>query len=387
MSIVTRKRDDGTEAHMVRIRIKREGRIVHSETETFDRITAARQWKRDRLAALSKPGALEEMRSPDPTLGEAIKHYIENITGDIGRTKRQVLNTICRHKIAKMKCSEVKPQDWIEFVDDIGVTPTTASNYLAHAASVYNVAKPAWGIRLEKSVIDDARTVAKRIGKTSRSRQRDRRPTIDELITLLKHFQASYRKRAASPMAVLMMFGLFSTRRLSEITRITFEDLIEHKNADGQTYEVQVWVRDMKHPGEKEGNDVLTSIPWLAWCVLKHWIDNLPEQKRKGAIFPFNPKSISSRFTRVCKLLGIDDLHFHDLRHEGISRLFEMGYQIPIVATVSGHQTWQSLQRYTHIRQVGDKYAALPGFDLLAITHLHRPESHQHVHAIQPARP
>jgi integrase len=50
-------------------------------------------------------------------------------------------------------------------------------------------------------------------------------------------------------------------------------------------------------------------------------------------------------------------LHFHDLRHEGISRLFEMGRSIPQVAAVSGHRSWQSLQRYSHIRQTGDKYA------------------------------
>ena len=49
-------------------------------------------------------------------------------------------------------------------------------------------------------------------------------------------------------------------------------------------------------------------------------------------------------------------MHFHDLRHEGVSRLFEKGLTIPHVATVSGHRSWQSLKRYTHIRQVGDKY-------------------------------
>jgi integrase len=50
-------------------------------------------------------------------------------------------------------------------------------------------------------------------------------------------------------------------------------------------------------------------------------------------------------------------LHFHDLRHEGISRLFEIGRTIPQAASVSGHRSWSSLQRYTHIRQTGDKYA------------------------------
>jgi integrase len=65
---------------------------------------------------------------------------------------------------------------------------------------------------------------------------------------------------------------------------------------------------------------------------------------------------ISTNFTRACQLLGIIDLHFHDLRHEGISRLFEMGKTIPQVAAVSGHRSWSSLQRYTHLRQTGDKY-------------------------------
>ncbi|TIN81271.1 tyrosine-type recombinase/integrase, partial [Mesorhizobium sp.] len=48
---------------------------------------------------------------------------------------------------------------------------------------------------------------------------------------------------------------------------------------------------------------------------------------------------------------------FHDLRHEGISRLFELGWNIPHVAAVSGHRSWTNLKRYTHIRQRADKYA------------------------------
>jgi hypothetical protein len=28
-------------------------------------------------------------------------------------------------------------------------------------------------------------------------------------------------------------------------------------------------------------------------------------------------------------MLGIEDLHFHDLQHEGVSRLFEMDWDIP----------------------------------------------------------
>jgi integrase len=73
-------------------------------------------------------------------------------------------------------------------------------------------------------------------------------------------------------------------------------------------------------------------------------------------IFPYSTDAISAAFTRACKILGIEDLRFHDLRHEGISRLFEMGRTIPQVAAVSGHRSWTSLKRYTHIRQSKDRY-------------------------------
>jgi site-specific recombinase XerD len=48
--------------------------------------------------------------------------------------------------------------------------------------------------------------------------------------------------------------------------------------------------------------------------------------------------------------LKIEDLHFHDLRHEGTSRLFEAGFSIEQVALVTGHKDWKMLRRYTHLR-------------------------------------
>ncbi|MEE1543773.1 MAG: tyrosine-type recombinase/integrase [Alphaproteobacteria bacterium] len=57
---------------------------------------------------------------------------------------------------------------------------------------------------------------------------------------------------------------------------------------------------------------------------------------------------------------GIRDLHFHDLRHEAISRLFEVGLNVPEVALISGHKTPAQLFRYTQmqVRTVQQKLAA-----------------------------
>src|ERR1022692_591693 len=40
-------------------------------------------------------------------------------------------------------------------------------------------------------------------------------------------------------------------------------------------------------------------------------------------------KDLERENARACQQLEIKDLHFHDLRHEGVSWLFEMGRTIP----------------------------------------------------------
>ena len=143
-------------------------------------------------------------------------------------------------------------------------------------------------------------------------------------------------------MTKIVAFAIFSTRRQEEITTILWEDFDKEAS--------RITVRDMKNP-KRKNNDVLCELPPEAIVI----IESTPRIDER--IFPFTPDAISAAFTRACKFLEIIDLHFHDLRHERISRLFEMGRTIPQVAVVSGHRGWNSLERYTHIRQSGDKYA------------------------------
>jgi integrase len=69
-----------------------------------------------------------------------------------------------------------------------------------------------------------------------------------------------------------------------------------------------------------------------------------------GRLIGHRPDSITQAFDRACKRAGIEDLRLHDLRHEGISRFFEMGLQIQEVALISGHADWRMLKRYTQLR-------------------------------------
>lgn len=356
-TIVERRRKDGTVAYMAKIQAMRDGKIVLRETQTFDRRPAATAWIRRRESEISKAGGIELAlaRVKIPTLGAAIERYIAESERKIGRTKAQVLRSILASDIAAMQSDAIKSPDIVAFARDLRgrVAPQTVANYLAHLGAVFSIARPAWGIPLDPQAMADAQKVAKRLGITTKSRERDRRPSLDELDKLLSHFVDAQRRRPrSSPMAAIVALAIFSTRRLDELSRMKWTDLDKDSS--------RILIRDMKNPGEKIGNNVLCDLPPEALRII------LAQPNRGPTIIQASATGISARFTRACKLLGIEDLHFHDLRHDGISRLFELGNTIPRVAAVSGHRSWISLKRYTHLRQSGDKFAKWEWLDRLA---------------------
>ncbi len=48
-------------------------------------------------------------------------------------------------------------------------------------------------------------------------------------------------------------------------------------------------------------------------------IQSMP--RKCAETFPYNTDSIGMAWSKACKMTGIDDLHFHNLRYEGVSRL------------------------------------------------------------------
>jgi integrase len=352
-TIITRKRANGKPSYLAQIVRHRDSKVAR-ENRTFHDVKTAKAWIRQRESELDHPKAFKAATQGTKTLGDAIDRYLREVA-DIGKTKSQCLSTIRRHSIASMACADVGSQDIVAFANTIrSVTgrdspgPATIGNYLAHLASVFAVARKGWGYPLDPEAMSDATFSLRRLKLVSKSNKRDRRPTLAELNSLLDHFEERQRRAPNSaPMVDITVFALFSTRRQEEITRI------EWRNFEPSTakHAARVLIRDMKNPGAKKGNDIWCELPVEAEAIIKR-------QPRNGdGIFPYGADGISAAFTRACKLLDIHDLRFHDLRHEGVSRLFELGWDIPHVALVSGHRSWSSLQRYAHLRQRDDKFA------------------------------
>lgn len=348
-TITQRKRKDGSTAHTAQIRIMKKGETVYQESQTFDRKATAQAWIRKREAELYEPGAIEKASRAGVTVKEMIERYLDQYEKlrPLGKTKRATLNAIKETWLGDVVDTDLTSQKLVEYamgrMEKDGIQAQTVGNDLAHLGAVLSVARPAWGYEVDPLAMPDARRVLRKMGAVTRSNERNRRPRLDELERILKYFQeVRDRRKQEIDMVRVVVFALFSTRRQEEITRIRWSLLNDEEQS--------ALITDMKNPGQKYGNDVWCTMPDEAWRVLQ----SMP--RVADEVFPYNSRSISASFTRACNFLEIDDLHFHDLRHDGVSRLFEKGWDIPKVASVSGHRDWNSMRRYTHLRGKGDPY-------------------------------
>lgn len=170
-----------------------------------------------------------------------------------------------------------------------------------------------------------------------KSDRRTRRVTDAEIRAieeewLLDNFQGAQEKSWSLP--EVMRFAVLTAMRRGEQFTLRWDEL------DAEERTVGCW---RKHPKGK----VYSRVPLLADAMAI-----IEKQERRGEfIFNVSSNHAAKIFNRYRDKAGIKDLVWHDLRHEGVSRLTEMGIFLPSeVAMFSGHRDIQMLQSYTHLR-------------------------------------
>ena len=108
---------------------------------------------------------------------------------------------------------------------------------------------------------------------------------------------------------------------------------------------IDVVKRTAHLPMTKNGSSRTVPLSTKAITVL----DSLPKDI-SGKVFPVSPYALRGVWRRATKKLGIENLRFHDLRHEATCRFFELGLNVMEVAAITGHKDLRMLQRYTHLR-------------------------------------
>jgi len=322
-----------------RAQIRRKGH--KAVTATFPTKVQAQAWARKIEAEMDAWRFMDARGLANITLKELIDWYSEEIGGEhpFGKNKKAVLRIWVRDhgELSLDKLTADYLTTYVRNRRKAGASGVTISIDLTYLGGVLKSARDLRKLPFNLDVISAARANMAHLRISAKSKERCRRPTTKEIDDLCDYLE----KHSTLPMRDIIHFAIESAMRVEEIALLRWVDL----NEDDRT----IIIRDRKHPRQKQGNDQEVPLLGKTYEIIRRQprpVDLTPATK----IFPVNVKTITTIFPRAKNALGILDLHFHDLRHEGISRLFEQGYQIHEVALVSGHRDWKMLARYTQIK-------------------------------------
>lgn len=300
-----------------------------TQTKTFDKKAHAKTWISETENALRK----KEIASRGVSVGGLFTRYLKEvaplkkIADDTKRAFEHIEKTT-----ADLYLSEINLETIIAWKAKHHPKAGGASmtRYLTRIGTVLATAEALWDVTVPWKEWRKLKFNLKNFGVTSRGKSRTRRLAVGELEAIKSHISSTL------PVADMIDLALDTCLRSGEMTRLRWDDIDRDKRT--------ILVRERKHPTMKQSND--QTIPLLGDALVI--IDRQPDTG--DLIFPYDSDSVEAAWRRARNDAGIDDLKFHDLRHEGISRLFEKGYQIQEVAIVSGHKSWNSLKIYTNLK-------------------------------------
>ncbi|MFW1952026.1 tyrosine-type recombinase/integrase [Acinetobacter beijerinckii] len=362
-SIRSRSLADGTIRFRAEIRINRKDYPEYKESKTFSSRRIAENWLYKREKELNNNPTLLSGKNflASITLNNAIGKYIEEVGGVYSKSKINTLKLLQKLPISKRPITLIKPLDISEHVNLRksgipklklnGVSPSTILNELMQVRSVLSHASIMWDMDIDLNNFDKTTAQLRKTRQIAPSNKRDRLPTNEELKLLLQFFARKWKEQEYSryPMHYIILLAIFSCRRESELTRLHLSNFDDCN---------QTWlVENLKSPKGSLGNN-------KEFTVLEPCIDVMSFFRKdevrsrmyktglnKGLLLPLSPKTIASEFTRACVVLGIENLRFHDFRHEGCTRLAEQGLTIPQIQQISLHESWQTLQRYVSVKK------------------------------------
>ena len=314
--------------------IRRRGKTYHVQirkvgyppvTKSFSSITVARKWTKateadmERRLSVSIPSTL--------TVGDLLERYESEVIPTHKGSRREIYKSrTLRKNFSKIRLCDLSPSDVRQYRDIRlkTISPATLRRELAVLSSAINHASKEWGIFVSTNPV-----TAISVPRTANARSR--RLEADKQNRLLSASNGELRR--------IIIIALETGMRRGEILQIRRS----HIDFNLQTLLI---------PRTKTDTPRTIPLSSMAVVSLKEQISisgNITPI-RETPLFSLLPDSLSQAFRRLCRRLDIQNLHFHDLRHEATSRLFEKGLNPVEVATITGHKDTKMLMRYTHLR-------------------------------------
>ncbi len=314
---------------------------------TFKKHADAKKWAADQESKLESIRALGTASTPKgSTFADFVDKYVEETepVKKHGKNKKSTLKRL-KNEFKGVLMSDFSILHLRDFVErrvkektqaGVSVSGVTIAIDLSYISTVLKWARIVKHYDVDVSIVQRAREMLEPMGLSTKSNERKREASKDELITIFAAYQKKLRQKI--PMEDIITFALASAMRQEEICSLEISDV--------DFDEKSIVIKNRKDPKQKSGNDMLVPLLGRAWELAEKYIGD----RKSGRIFPYNSGSVSASFTRVCQECEIHDLRFHDLRHTAAGLLFEIGLHIEQVAVLTGHKDWKMLKRYTHIK-------------------------------------
>ncbi len=268
------------------------------------------------------------------TVRHIINDYLENPLTKKHVKSRHIsaLNMILHTSFASMISTHISAYDWYmlarQLSENLQVKPQTTANYLSILNSALKDSATMLRYAINLEAYSTGLSTARRLGLIAKSEERTRRPTEFELNKIIAALaDEEQNKRRTIPMLDIVEFAIETAARLGEICG----DKLIWRNWDSESR--HIIIRNRKSPNGNKVNSCFELSPKAIEIIMRQ-----PRGNDNDPIFPYKPKTVGQYWRNLMKDIDIKDLRFHDLRAEGLCRLYEKGWSLSAISKVSGHR-------------------------------------------------
>lgn len=305
-------------------RIRRKGWPV--TCKTFETKFDAEAWARQIESEMDRGMFVSRAEAESTTLKDALERYRAEYVPRLAQHKRESnrVTFLQKRPLVCRVLATIKGKDIADFIKEReaeGAGANTIRLDLALLSRLFEVAATDWGMESLSNPV-------RKVNKPKLPGGRTRRLEGDEEQRLLEACPPAFRQ--------VVLFALETAMRREEISRLTWDN-------------VELEKRFAHLPKTKNGEARSVPLSPAALELLQEMRAQCGD--KRYTVFSMSADAITQAMEQARKKAGLQNLHFHDLRHEAISRLFEnTDLDVMEIKTISGHRSMQMLARYSHLR-------------------------------------
>jgi integrase len=327
-NIEKRVSEAGIISYRVLIRLKG----YPAQSATFKRITDAKRWELQTEAAIREGRYFQVSEAKKHTFNELVSRYTTEILPSYNVREQQNR----RHKLdwwaqvmGDCLLADITPASLTEHKAKLLQSPATVDKYLKNLSHAFSVAVDDWAW-LDSNPV-------KKVKSPKLPRGRVRWLDDNERARLLKACQESRNQW----LYLCVVLALSTGMRRAELFGLKWPDvnlkdgyLILHQTKNGERRRIPLaglGLELLQEHAKVRRLDTDLLFP--------------------GTIHKDQPIDLRTPFEKALKTAGINDFHWHDLRHCCASYLTMNGASLGEIAEILGHRTLSMVQRYSHLSE------------------------------------